>query len=81
MRIFELTPNTSHKSFYKKAFVHVDDDGTEFLQSYMTIVASKLADGTIRRHWGGWSATTGRHLRAWQGIDKKQWDSMEVMKG
>lgn len=75
--IRELTPNDSHKSFYGKAKV-ISTDGIEQLQSYDTIVASMDNKGVIHRHWGDWSATTGRHLRAWQGIDKKQWDNMEV---
>lgn len=78
MKVFELTPSDSRKSFYKKAIVIIDDNGEELLKSYNTIVAKKDKDGNIKRLWDGWSATTGRHLTAWAGIDKKKWDSMMV---
>ena len=78
MRKYNLMPNDSHKSFYGKAVVFVEDDGTEFLKSYNTIVARRNIDGTITRLWDGWSATTGRHIVAFCGLNKTAWDKMEV---
>ena len=60
----ELAPNDSHKSFYGKARVYHADDGHRFLMSYQTVVAYIDPAGGFHRTWGGWSATTGRHLRA-----------------
>ena len=73
-----IKPRDSHKSFYSKAR-QVSNEAGELLISYDTPVAFKFADsGNIIRLWDKWSATTGRHLRAWHGIDKAQWMSMQV---
>lgn len=75
---YELLPNDCHKSFYGKAKVFVSKDGTEYLQSYSTIVCVREPDGTIRRTWSGWSATTGRHIAAFCGMNKKTFCSLPV---
>lgn len=77
MEIYELTPKDSHKSFYGKALV-ICNKGVKYLRSYNTIVASIQPDGTIKRHWDDWSATTGRHLLSFCGICKKEWEKMPV---
>ena len=74
-----LLPRDSHKSFYGKAIARTYDDGTVVLRSYATDVISRKADGTLVRHWGGWSATTGRHVAAFAGIGKAVWDKMPVV--
>lgn len=78
MNMYYLAPDDSHVSFYKKARVFVFNDGTETLVSYNTPVMSKAPDGTLTRLWGGWSATTGRHIKAFCGIRKAEWMKMEV---
>lgn len=78
MNCYYLMPRDSHKSFYGKARVIVDDDGTETLVSYWTPVLRKMPDGSLRRLWGGWSATTGRHIRAFAGINKAEYTRMQV---
>ena len=78
VRTYELEPVDGRKSFYGKAFVKVMDDGSEVLQSYDTDVIMRKPDGTLCRLWNDWSATTGRHINAFCGISKKQWDKMEV---
>lgn len=78
VRTYELTPHDGRKSFYKKAIVRVYDDGTEVLRSYGTDVMSRAPYGTLRRHWDRWSATTGRHVAAFCGINKAAWDKMPV---
>lgn len=49
------------KSFYKKAFIIKDDDGTIHLISYWTEVAT-IKDGRLKIN-GFYSATTLRHLK------------------
>ena len=78
MREYELKPTTSQKSFYGKARVLVDDDGTETLVSYTTPVMRRNADGSLTRLWLGWSATTGKHIKAFCGLGKADCDKMEV---
>ena len=73
MHIYELKPTTNQKSFYGKATVIISSDGTEFLKSYETIVIKRKPDGELVRTWDGWSATTGKHIAAFAGINKKQY--------
>ena len=77
MKVYELIPTDGRKSFYGKARVLVDG-GTETLVSYTTKVIRRDADGTLHRLWSGWSATTGRHIAAFCGINKKEWDALPV---
>lgn len=72
-RIYELTPHDSHKSFYGKALVIELENGDELLQSYSTIVLIKKPDGKLIRTWDGYSATTGRHIASFVGINKKKY--------
>lgn len=84
MKIYKLNPVDSHKSFYGKTVVYEYDDGTRVLKSYLTNVAAILPDGTFCRLWGGYSATTMRHVNAFiaraglEGGGKKWWDALEV---
>ena len=73
MNIYELKPTTNQKSFYGKAQVIVSSDGTQFLKSYETIVLKRKPDGELVRSWDGWSATTGKHIAAFAGINKKEY--------
>lgn len=74
--ITELSPVDGRKSFYGKAHVRADDDGTETLISYTTDVAKRLPNGNIEKLWNGWSATTGRHIKAFCGMNKAQFDKL-----
>lgn len=76
MKMYELIPNDGRKSFYHKAIVIIADDGTETLYSYGIPVISKSSKGKLTRLWDGWSATTGRHIRAFCGISKKEFVNM-----
>ena len=78
MRIYELMLTGSVKSFYGKAIVVVDDSGNETLKSYQTAIIRRDVDGSLHRLCDGLSATTGRHIFAFCGINKKQWDKMEI---
>lgn len=73
VKIYELTPNDSHKSFYGKARVLEYEDGRKALISYETIVIVMFPDGAVYRTWNGWSATTGRHIRAFCGLNKREY--------
>lgn len=76
--IYELKPTTNQKSFYGKAKVIVLSDGTQLLKSYETIVLKRKPDGELVRTWLGWSATTGKHIAAFAGINKKQYLSLPL---
>ena len=80
------------KSFYRKAKV-IDlkprrgETGKKGLVSYDTLVATvtEKKDGTTEfsRTWGGWSATTGRHVSSFArmfgfGVGKAVWDKLEA---
>lgn len=70
MRKYELIPNDGRKSFYGKAVVIIGDDGSETLYSYGTPIIKKTAAGELVKLWDGWSATTGRHINAFCGLNK-----------
>ena len=75
MKTYELMP-INRKSFYGKARVVVDDDGAETLYSYGTPIVFRAPDGTLSRIWMGWSATTGRHIAAFCGLNKKGFEEL-----
>lgn len=70
MKRYELTPNNGRKSFYGKAIVEIDNAGNETLISYNTPIITRTNNGELVRLWGGWSATTGRHIAAFCGLNK-----------
>ena len=74
---YELKPTDSRKSFYGKARVDVQD-GIEVLVSYTTQVAAK-SQGRVYRLWDGWSATTGRHISAFCGLNKAAFEKLPLV--
>ena len=70
MKMYELIPTNGRKSFYGKARVMVEDNGTETLYSYETAIIKRIPGGELVRLWAGWSATTGRHIAAFCGLNK-----------
>ena len=76
MRKYELIPMTGQKSFYGKAVVIVEDNGTETLYSYNTPIIKRLASGELVKLWDGWTATTGRHIQAFCGLNKAAFMSL-----
>lgn len=72
MKRYELTPANGRKSFYQKAIVERQDDGTETLYSYNTPIIERTPQGELKKLWDGWTATTGRHIKAFCGMTKKQ---------
>lgn len=76
MRKYELIPMTGQKSFYGKAVVVVEDNGTETLYSYGTPIIKRLVSGELVKMWDGWTATTGRHIKAFCGLNKAAYMSL-----
>lgn len=70
---YELMPNDSHKSFYGKALVCVHEDGTETLYSYGTAIIDRTPEGELIPRYDGWTATTGRHVKAFCGLSKDEY--------
>ena len=66
------------KSFNGKAFVRISFDGSETLYSYDTPIVKRDPSGKLSRIWGGWSATTGKHIRAFCGLNKAGFDALEM---
>lgn len=53
IEIYELRPTREQgqESFYGKALVYVDEDGTETLYSYNTPIISRKPNGQLKRLW------------------------------
>ena len=62
MKRYELAPNGTQKNFYGKAVVEIDNAGNETLYSYNTPIIKRLVDGS--------SNTTGKHIKAFCGLNK-----------
>ena len=64
MEIKELKPQyTTNKSYYKKAHIIYNDNGTIDLKSYNTIVATyEPQKKQFVKHWHGYSRTTMKHI-------------------
>lgn len=85
MKTFELIPMDGRKSFYGKAEVIERDNGDIELRSYSTIVA-RIRNGKFERLWGGYSATTMRHINSFictyhvnGNGGKAWWNSLEIV--
>lgn len=85
-KIFDL-PVCSYdraRSFYGKAKIIETDNGEKVLQSYNTFVCRITAAGRFVRMWGGYSATTMRHVNSFlsfydmNGGGKSWWDVQPV---
>lgn len=76
MSKYELIPTDGRKSFYGKAVVMVEDNGTETLYSYNTPIIKRLVSGELVKIWDGWTATTGRHIKAFCGLSKAEYMSL-----
>lgn len=78
MTRYELTPRSGQKSFYGKCYVLRDAEGTETLYSYGTPIIRRTEGGELRRLWAGWSATTGRHIATFCGLNKAAFLALPV---
>lgn len=70
MKICELYPDGTQKSFYGKALVQVDENGVETLYSYGTPIIERYPGGRLVKLWDGWTNTTGKHIKAFCGLNK-----------
>lgn len=77
MKKYELIPVDGRKSFWHKAIVEVDEHGAETLYSYGTAIIKRTRSGELVKLWNGWSATTGRHIAAFCGLNKAGFMAME----
>lgn len=74
---YELKPTKNkQKSYYGKARVKVDPDGTQTLYSYDTKIITRYTDGTLTKHWYDWTATTGKHIYEFCGLRKKEYEKL-----
>lgn len=77
MRKYELIPIDGRKSFYNKATVIINDNGAETLYSYGTPIIRRDTSG-MKRLYDGWTQTTGRHIKAFCGLNKKQFMALPL---
>jgi len=73
-----LNPTNNQKSFYGKAYTLTDAEGVEILYSYNTPILKRFPNGEIVRLWSGWSLTTGKHIKAFCGMNKKEYDNLKT---
>ncbi len=78
MRTYELMPVNGQKSFYGKATVTIDVEGNETLYSYRTPIITRQKDGTLKRLYEGWTQTTGRHIKAFCGLNKAAFSKLPI---
>ena len=74
--INELKQIDGRKSFYCKAFIK-NVNGVETIYSYGTKILSRR-NGNITRYYDGYTATTGRHIKAFCGLNKKEFLSVPL---
>lgn len=80
MKSYELIPIDGRKSFYGKAVVMIDADGSETLYSYNTPIIKRTTSGELVKMWDGWSVTTGRHIKAFCGLNKAGFIELKLEK-
>lgn len=71
---YELHPTLeqNQKSFYGKAIVRKYDAGHTVLFSHNVPIVERESDGTLIRLWNSWSTTTGKHIKAFCGLNKTE---------
>lgn len=78
MTKYEITPIDGRKSFYGKAYIIALPE-TVTLYSYNTPILEKdVKSGKLTRLWDGWSTTSGRHISAFCGLNKKEFLSLPI---
>lgn len=79
-RTYELAPTQAQhqKSFYHKALVREYEDGSRILFSYGTKIMRIDSKGNLERFWDSYSATTGKHIKAFSGLNKKGYLALEM---
>lgn len=77
-KTYYLIPTDGRKSFYNKATVTINEDGSETLTSYTTPIIKRLASGELVKLWDGWTVTTGRHIKAFCGLSKAEFAALPL---
>lgn len=72
MKKIILEPTGNVKSFYNKAYILEDEEGNATLYSYETPIIRRNTDGSLTRLYNGWTATTGRHIKAFCNLTKQE---------
>ena len=71
----ELPSYDIQASFYNKAYIYVNTDEYDnyviTLYSYDTPILM-IDNGVFKRLWNSWSQTTGRHIKAFCGFNRKE---------
>lgn len=70
MKLYQLTNEKGEIFRCGAPVVVIDGNGTETLFSYGTEIMSRNADGKMTRNWDGWTQTTGKHIKAFCGLNK-----------
>lgn len=63
----------------EKAKVEILNNGYKVLKSYNTDIMYISPIGTMFRLWDGWTQTTGRHIKAFSGLNKKEFLSLPLV--
>ena len=72
----ELHPTDARKSFYDKALIQ-EDHGSATLYSYGTPIVKRDINGRLTRsYFGEWTLTTGRHIKAFCGLNKAEFEAL-----
>ena len=76
--VYELAPVPAQhqRSFYGKAKVYITESGDKYLTSYDEVICRKSSDGHITRIWNDWSLTTGKHIKAFTGLNKREYEAL-----
>lgn len=77
MTTYYLKPINNQKSFYNKAVVTIEN-GVETLYSYNTPIIKRLKNGTLIRLYDGWTTTTGKHIKAFCGLNKQEFLKIDL---
>lgn len=79
-QVFELMPlpEQHQKSFYGKAKVYVTPEW-QYLCSYDEVVCRRSSEGRVERIWSGSTTTTRKHIKAFTGLLKRDYDLCPVM--
>lgn len=67
-----LHPTDGRVSTNNRAYIKIGGDGSETLISYDTPIVRRKTDGELIRLFDGWTATTGRHIKYFCGLNKKE---------
>ena len=79
MILYDLKPTNNQKSFYNKAIVTIEN-GVKTLYSYNIPIIKRLENGTLVRLYDGWTATTGKHIKAFCGLNKQEFLKIDLDK-